>query len=149
MEQPRPDPTRRTLLDVALKGGVAGIAGAVLYPVARYLSPPERAEPGARSVTIDPKNPSQVDPKTRLFAFGDQPGILVKGPAGEWRAFSAVCTHLSCTVRFKAEDQQIWCPCHNGLYDLNGRNIPGTPPPRPLTEFRLQANADGTLVVRK
>jgi Rieske Fe-S protein len=30
--------------------------------------------------------------------------------------------------------QQIWCACHNGLYDINGQNISG-PPPRPLDEF--------------
>jgi len=144
-----PDPSRRSFLDLLLGVGFAGLAGAVLFPVFRYLVPPERGQPGARSVTLDPDDPAQVDPETRVFTFGNQPGILVKGPGGEWRAFSATCTHLSCTVRFKADSNQIWCPCHNGLFDLNGRNVPGTPPPRPLDEFRVSARDDGKLVVRK
>ena len=99
---------------MALCGGLAGLAGAIGYPILMYLVPPARGEPGARSVTLDPNDPEHVDPETRVFAFGNQPGILVKGPGGKWRAFSATCTHLSCTVRYKSDTNQIWCPCHNG-----------------------------------
>lgn len=141
--------SRRSFLDWVLRGGFAALAAAVFYPVFRYLVPPAKAEPGAKSVTLDPQNPAEVDPETKVFVIGDEPGILVKGPGGEWKAFSAICTHLSCTVRFKADTSQIWCPCHNGLYDLNGRNLPGSPPPRPLPEFKVQARPDGTLVVRR
>jgi Rieske Fe-S protein len=140
--------SRRSFLDWVLGGGFAGLSAAVLYPVVRYLVPP-RGEPGARSVVIDPADPEQVDPETRVFVFGNQPGILVRGPGGDWRAFSAVCTHLSCTVRYKADVNQIWCPCHNGYFDLNGINLPGSPPPRPLDEFKVNEREDGKLVVRK
>jgi len=136
------------LLDRLVRLGSLCVGAAVLYPVLRYLVPPRRGGPGPRSVTLDPSNPKQVDPTTHLFVIGDKPGILVKGPGGEWRAFSAICTHLSCTVRFVADKQQIWCPCHNGRFDLNGRNIPGTPPPRPLEPLRVQQRSDGTIVVR-
>jgi cytochrome b6-f complex iron-sulfur subunit len=141
--------SRRSFLDRILGLGFAGLAAAVLYPVIRYLVPPARGEPGARSVVLDPTNPDQVDPETRVFVFGNKPGILVRGPAGEWKAFSAICTHLSCTVRYKADTHQIWCPCHNGMFDLNGRNLPGTPPPKPLEEFRVSERPDGTVVVRR
>ncbi len=150
------DPTlrsRRSFLDMVIGLGFTGLAAAVLYPVARYLIPPVRSGPGTRSVVLDPDDPAQVDPETRIFVFGSRPGILVKGPGGQWKAFSAVCTHLSCTVRFQAESNQIWCPCHNGLFDLNGRNIPGTPPPRPLEEFEVHEREDEsgkkTLLVSK
>lgn len=142
-------PTRRTLLDWVLNGGFVALAVAIFYPVFRYLVPPANAEPGAKSVKLDPKDPSQVDPETKVFVMGKEPGILVKGPGGEWKAFSAICTHLSCTVRFKADTNQIWCPCHNGLYDLNGVNLPGSPPPRPLPEFRVQELPDGSLLVKR
>ncbi len=144
-----PGRTRRSFLDLVFRGGIAGLLAAVVYPVLRYLSPPAAAEPGARSVVLNPEDPKQVDPNTRLFVFGDKPGILVKGPGGEWKAFSAICTHLGCTVRYKTETRTIWCPCHNGMFDLNGRNLPGTPPPRPLDELRVQPRPDGTLVVRR
>jgi Rieske Fe-S protein len=45
-----------------------------------------------------------------------------------------VCTHLDCTVQYKADTSQMWCACHNGMYDLSGANVSG-PPPRPLETF--------------
>ena len=142
-------PSRRSILDFALGGGFAALGAAVVYPLIRYLIPPKGADPGARSVVLDPEDPAQVHPETRIFVFGNKPGILVRGPGGGWRAFSAVCTHLSCTVRYKADTQQIWCPCHNGFFDLNGRNLPGSPPPSPLEEYPVMERPDGTLLVRK
>jgi len=50
------------------------------------------------------------------------------------RAFSAVCTHLECTVQYKADTSQLWCACHNGTYDLGGNVVSG-PPPRGLEKF--------------
>jgi Rieske Fe-S protein len=147
LEPPRA--SRRSFLDYLLGVGVTGLAGAVLYPVARFLVPPTRSDPGARSVVLDPRDPEQVDPETRVFVFGTQPGILVRGPDGAWKAFSAICTHLACTVRYKADTKQIWCPCHNGYFDLNGTNLPGSPPPRPLDAFEVNERADGHVVVRK
>jgi len=141
--------SRRSFLDVLLGAGFVGLGAATLYPVLRYLVPPDRRSPGARSVVLDPGDPEQVDPETGIFVFGNGPGILIHGPGGEWRAFNAVCTHLSCTVRFRADLNRIWCPCHNGYYDLNGLNVPGTPPPRPLEEYRVHARGDGRLVIRK
>lgn len=141
--------SRRSFLDFVLGGGLAAFGAAVVYPVMRYLVPPAGGDSGARSVVLDPSDPEQVDPETKVFVFGSKPAILVRGPGGEWRAFSAICTHLSCTVRYKADTRQIWCPCHNGYFDLNGRNLPGSPPPRPLEEYPVSERPDGMLVVRK
>src|SRR5690625_7290084 len=50
-------------------------------------------------------------------------------------AFSPVCKHLGCTVTWAADDnnpERFFCPCHNGLYEKNGENVPGTPPTGPL-----------------
>jgi hypothetical protein len=46
---------------------------------------------------------------------------------GEWRVFSAVRTRLNCTVQYQQDSHQIWCACHNGLFDLNGRVVGGPP----------------------
>ncbi len=54
----------------------------------------------------------------------------------EVRAFNAICTHTDCTVEFLPEKGVIFCACHGGTYDLNGRNISG-PPPRPLEEYNV------------
>ena len=62
--------------------------------------------------------------------------ILIRVAENDFRAFSAVCTHLECIVTFRQELQLIWCYCHNGVYDLRGKNIAG-PPPRPLAAYRV------------
>jgi len=59
----------------------------------------------------------------RIFKFGSKPGILVQTADGEYRAFSATCTHLDCTVQFRTDEKMIWCACHNGRYDLTGKTF--------------------------
>jgi len=53
----------------------------------------------------------------------------------------ATCTHLDCLVQFKNDTQQIFCACHNGIYDLHGRNVSG-PPPKPLKEYVVSVMSD-------
>ncbi|MBI5286705.1 MAG: ubiquinol-cytochrome c reductase iron-sulfur subunit [Deltaproteobacteria bacterium] len=49
-------------------------------------------------------------------------------------AFSRICTDLGCLVSWDKAKEQFICPCHQGVYDKNGKNIAG-PPPRPLDRF--------------
>jgi Rieske Fe-S protein len=55
------------------------------------------------------------------------------------------CTHLQCTVQYRSDTQHIWCACHNGHYDLNGRNIAG-PPPKPLEQYLVNIRGDEIVV---
>jgi Rieske Fe-S protein len=80
-----------------------------------------------------------------VFRFGTRPGILVRTSSGEWRAFSAVCSHLQCTVQFRADLEHIWCACHNGHFDLSGKNVEG-PPPRPLEQFDVTIRGNDVVV---
>lgn len=126
--------SRKRFVDWVLGTGVGGFLVAVLYPVARYVIPPEVAESTVNSVVL-PFGADDLPPNSgRIFKFGTRPGILVKTPAGELRAFSARCTHLDCTVQYREDLGHIWCACHNGHFDLRGRNIAG-PPPEPLPAF--------------
>jgi Rieske Fe-S protein len=151
---PAPVQGRRTFLDWLLNRSLVtwflgtsagGLAVAVLYPVARYLVPPESAESAASSVTL-PFGPDEVAPNSaRIFKFGNRPGIIVRTPSGELRAFSAACTHLGCIVQLREDLGHIWCACHNGHFDLNGINIQG-PPPRPLEAFVVNLRGDQIVV---
>ena len=67
---------------------------------------------------------------------------------GDVRAFSAVCTHLACTVQYRPDFQHIWCACHNGHYDLQGKNIAG-PPPRPLDAYKVDIAGDEVYVTKR
>ncbi|KAB2960765.1 MAG: Rieske 2Fe-2S domain-containing protein [Candidatus Methylomirabilis oxygeniifera] len=119
----------------------------ILYPIAKYLIPPKLAEPTTFSVTLPWKLAELKANSGQIFRFRSRPGILVKTQAGELRAFSAVCTHLECTVQYRQERQDIWCACHNGVYDLNGKNISG-PPPRPLESLKLNVRGDQIIVMK-
>ncbi len=138
-------PTRRTFVNWLLGTSAVAFVVSILYPISRYLVPPQVAESTAGSVTL-PVKASDVKPNSGLiFKFGSRPAILIRTPAGEFRAFSAVCTHLHCTVQYRSDLSQIWCACHNGHFDLNGKNVAG-PPPKPLDAFTVNVRGNDIVV---
>jgi len=142
-----PVKARRSFLQVLLGGGVLASLGSFLYPVLRYVVPPAATDLGADSVlagTVAELKPNSA----KIFRFGSRPGLLVKTATGEYRAMSATCTHLSCTVQYRPDVQEVWCACHNGLYDLSGRNISG-PPPRPLETYEVHVKGNEIYVNRR
>ena len=60
-------------------------------------------------------------------------------------AFSRKCTDLGCLVGWDKAKQQFICPCHQGVYDRNGKNIAG-PPPRPLDRFPVITKGENIYV---
>jgi Rieske Fe-S protein len=130
---PAPTVPRRTFLDLVLGAGLFSSASAVFYPVWRFLIPPPSGEPETASVVAT--RLANLKPNSGIvFKFGSRPAIAVHAPDGTIKAFSAVCTHLECTVQYRDDTSQLWCACHNGTYDLAGNVVSG-PPPRPLEEY--------------
>ena len=84
----------------------------------------------------------------KIIKFGNRPVIVIRKPTGEYIAFGAVCTHLDCIVQYKKDYGQIYCACHNGRYDLNGRVASG-PPPAPLTKFGVTIKDDEVIVFQE
>lgn len=137
---PRALVPRRRFLDGLLGAGLASTTFAALYPISRFLVPPAGGEPATASVVA--ARVSEVRPNSGvLFQFGSKPAILVRTAEGEFRAFTAVCTHLDCTVQYKSDTAQIWCACHNGMYDLSGNVVSG-PPPRPLEQYTVAVRGE-------
>jgi len=137
---------RRDLLTWLLGGWATGVLGAIVYPVARFLVPPDVPEATTLSVTGGSASKLAAN-SGRVVPFGARAAIVVRTPDGELRAFSAVCTHLTCTVQYRSDLQHIWCACHNGHYDLTGRNIAG-PPPRPLQTYDVAVKDDEITISR-
>lgn len=139
--------TRRGWMQWLLGGGVVASLLSFLYPVIRFMNPPEVAEAAVDEVTAG--TVGEFAPNSgKIVKFGRKPVLLIRPDATEWRAFSGTCTHLNCTVQYKADEKRIWCACHNGFYDLNGKVLSG-PPPRPLEEYTVHIREDQVIVARR
>lgn len=131
---------RRKLLHILLGTSLGSWAASVIYPTLRFLFPPEGPPILERSVNVG--KVADIPPDSgQLFRIGNKPGLLVRTASGQFRAYIAICTHLDCTVQFKADESIIWCACHNGRYNLQGANIAG-PPPRPLDPLVVTIKAE-------
>lgn len=76
-------------------------------------------------------------PKTgvkQMEIMGAQMALM--NTSGGIVAFSRKCTDLGCLISWNGTKEQFICPCHNGIYDKNGKNISG-PPPRPLDRYEV------------
>ncbi len=147
-------PRRKWLLH-GLNATIAATVAAFLYPVARFLRPRSATTSGA-SETAAPFHVNDLpNAKDNPFNFGGKPCLVVLTADGverraqgvalrageDVKAFNAICTHVDCTVEYRVEKGDIFCNCHDGVYDLNGRNVSG-PPPRPLEEYKVSLRGD-------
>lgn len=141
------DLSRRSFVDWILGFGIVGSAVMFIYPVLRFVIPPPMAEAIEQSVVAGKL--SELAPNSgKIVKFGRRPCLLIRTPGGEPRAFDGICTHLNCTVQYREDVGQIWCACHNGFYDLTGKNIAG-PPPRPLPTFTVNVSDDEDVVISR
>ncbi len=138
---------RRGFIGWLLGGGVVASLGSFLYPVVRFVSPPAVPEAAVNEVTAGKVEDLKVN-SGKIVKFGSRPVLLVRSSETQWRAFSAVCTHLNCTVQYKPDGHVIWCACHNGTYDLNGNVVSG-PPPKPLDEYVVRLRGDEVFISRR
>ena len=140
-------PERRTLIRWILGGGFTASLASFLYPAFKFMDPP--AVPEAAVNEAPAGRVQDLKPNTgKIVKFGSRPALLVRVADNEWRAFSAVCTHLNCTVQYREDNRQIWCACHNGMYDLNGKVVSG-PPPAPLEEYVVRVRGDELVISRR
>ncbi|WP_209122610.1 ubiquinol-cytochrome c reductase iron-sulfur subunit [Alkalihalobacillus sp. BA299] len=130
-------PMARFALDPALKVGAEGDLVAVAQ-VDEITEEPQRFN--FKFEQVDAWYTSEVTRSAWIFKKGDE--II---------ALSPTCTHLGCTVDWNTNpdyENQFFCPCHFGRFDLNGTNIAGTPPTRPLDVYDLEVR-DGTIYLGK
>jgi len=138
---------RRNFLRWLLGGGFAASLASFLFPVLRFMNPPGVPEAAVNEVVAG-KVQDLLPNSGKVVKFGSRPALLIRVTETEWRAFSGICTHLNCTVQYQTSRQQIWCACHNGFYDLNGRVVSG-PPPRPLEEYAVRVRGEEVVISRR
>lgn len=138
---------RRTLLGFLLGSSVLASLASMIYPVLKFVLPPATAD--IDSDTVVAARADELAPNSaKIFRFGSKPGLLIRLAGGDYRALSAVCTHLNCTVQYRPREKDVWCACHNGVYDVQGRNRSG-PPPRPLEEYDVHVRGEEVVVARR
>jgi cytochrome b6-f complex iron-sulfur subunit len=140
-------PQRRKFASWLLGGGVGASIASFVYPAIRFMDPPDIPEASVNEVTAGKVQDLKAN-SGKIVRFGNRPVLLVRVNESEWRAYSAICTHLNCTVQFRDDTHQIWCACHNGIYDLNGKVASG-PPPAPLEEYTVRLRGDEVVVSRR
>jgi nitrite reductase/ring-hydroxylating ferredoxin subunit len=135
--------TRRDYLRIlvtvsgGLLAGTGAIAAGLFRRHGRGSAPPLRVTDGLA--------PGQA--VTFHYPTGNDPAMALRLSDGRLVGYSAVCTHLSCAVLWRAQHNRLECPCHNGAFDPATGDVLYGPPPRPLPAVRLQERPDGIWAV--
>lgn len=120
--------------------GLAALAG----PVVAFFYPPKLEEMPSEPVLVGTQS-ELLAGKSKTVRFGRYPALVIHTEDG-LRAYSAVCTHFACVVKWDPEMKQIVCPCHEGYFDpLDGHVISG-PPPTPLEALNIKLVEDEIFV---
>lgn len=119
--------TRRDFIKIAQRTLLAIGGVAIIGPIVAYFFPAKLEEMPSEPILVgDPSELSINQSKT--VRFGRYPALVINTDEG-LRAYSAVCTHFACIVKWDPDSGQIVCPCHDGYFDpLDGSVISGPPP---------------------
>lgn len=133
---------RRKVLKLFIAAGSLAVSGSFLYPLTKYLLPSQATSRGEK-VTVK-KEEVPAGEALNIVIYGT-PAILINRPGKGYIALTRVCTHLGCLVDYQKDQQRLFCPCHAGVYSLEGRVLAG-PPPKPLKQYALDISGD-TIVI--
>lgn len=153
LASPRPAASRRGFLAAVLAGLAAGVAG---FSAGRLTGPPSATPPasGGGGVPLIRENGrwfpvarlSALAERTTLrFTAGALEGHLVKR-GNEVDALSAICSHMPCSLVYRAADDDFLCPCHDATFHTNGEQKFARRPYAPLTKFQVKVEGDQVMV---
>ena len=170
------DPQRRTLVLGSVAAGALAVFSGVLALVVEVVGRALNNSPAAaaQSVGVTPTPSASASPahhsksspssapapgreiaKTSFVSAGSAlgfrdnnggPAWLVHESNGDFRAFSAVCTHAGCTVQYSGNSGFV-CPCHGGEYSAETGAVIAGPPPSPLTQLKITVVGDSVRLV--
>ncbi|KIF73425.1 hypothetical protein QR77_04555 [Streptomyces sp. 150FB] len=73
--------------------------------------------------------------------FADESVVVTQPKAGEFKAFSSICTHQGCPVT-KITGGNIVCPCHGSQYSVADGSVTHPPAPKPLSPVKIKVTGD-------
>jgi len=150
---------RRTFL-TRVTASIMGLIGlALAIPLVGYVISPafrRKAQEWAEAGTVDELSAGQ--PKELSYVVTFQDGWLkttamksvwaVKHPEGDVTVFSPLCTHLGCGYHWDTDENRFKCPCHNSVFDLEGKVV-GGPAPRPLDRLPVKVEQGRLFIIYK
>jgi Rieske Fe-S protein len=150
--------SRRHFYVGAIYGLWAAIGGALGIPALFYLLFPPKARktdewvPTADISRLVPNVPVEVTfRRNRVDGWKvtseKSTAWVVKDAGNKVTAFGPQCTHLGCAVHWEEAKSEFLCPCHNSLFDVQGRVISG-PAPRPLYRYETKVDGNKLLIGR-
>ena len=77
--------------------------------------------------------------------FADKDVVVTQPTAGQFKAFSATCTHQGCKVN-KVVDGQILCPCHGSKFAVADGSVTAGPAKKPLPEKSVSVSGDSVVL---
>jgi Rieske Fe-S protein len=142
-------PGRRTVVAAA---GAAGLAVALTACGGSDDDSSSSSAPADSSGSSSPTEDGSAGGGTALAStadipagggkvFADQKVVVVQPTAGEFKAFSATCTHQGCAVKSVA-DGVINCPCHNSNFSITDGSVKSGPAKKPLPEMQITVSGD-------
>lgn len=122
---------------------VGGLA-LVTTPIVAYFYPPNLEEVPSEPVMVGPQE-GLPEGESKTVPYGRYPALVINTTQG-LRAYTAVCTHFACIVKWDPTSKQIKCPCHDGFFDPYDGHVISGPPPTPLPALKVEI-VDGQIYV--
>ena len=127
---------------------IAGLSSCTTYgstPATEPSAPAASGATGGASSAAGPLTVKEADiPVGSGKVFADAQTVITQPKQGEFKAFSAVCTHQGCLV--ETVTNTINCPCHGSKYSITDGSVVNPPAPKPLPPKTIQVEGE-TLTV--
>ncbi|OIO38688.1 MAG: hypothetical protein AUJ72_02100 [Candidatus Omnitrophica bacterium CG1_02_46_14] len=136
--------SRRDFIGWIIKGGIFTTLAGMILPALNYVWPVMSGGPMVDMQEVGRADEIPVWGGKKVIVGGS--ALLLIRTATEFKAFSAICTHLGCIVDWDGQKKEIVCPCHAGVFDLEGRRVSG-PPPKALPLYQVNV-VDGKIFVK-
>ncbi|MDQ1039613.1 Rieske Fe-S protein [Streptomyces sp. V3I8] len=137
-------PRRRTVL-------ATGATGALLLGCSRYGGEDGGGGGGAQEAPTVPPGGKELVKAGEVPVGGgkvlkDEKVVVTQPEEGDFKAFSAVCTHEGCIVA-EVADGTIDCTCHGSRFRVADGSVAGGPAPKPLAARRIEVEGDSIRLV--
>lgn len=128
-------------------GSISAIIGLSYVGVlGDFLNPPAaNAEPLQQVGQVSDFDEGSAKMVTYKGSTTEQGVYVINLGSQGWLALDSHCTHLQCVVNYVDALKKFMCPCHGGVYDLQGHVLSG-PPPHNLHRRVIKIQGDSVLV---